>query len=325
MKVLVQRVTSANVKVNNKVVGEINRGILLFVGFTQSDTVKEIDYMVDKVINLRIFDDENGVMNKSLLDAEGSILSVSQFTLYADSSKGRRPSYINALNGDKAIILYDEFNKKLKEKNYDEEDLNRPLTGDCSLGIDHGENYCCSQHNYMEKLTNIYVLYDENYFGPGYFIVTEYNKEPVILIKMFIAGSKNFPEFKLFAYEKESNNYSTKLNKSINLLSFKKNNEDLYQIVKLLSSSLPYDTVLSAEYNKEKSSIHISITEDYADITISKDIVSNKDNKDSINITLGDPYTCKNYIQLSTFYNRLAKLSKGVLKDEGMKKILKIK
>ena len=117
MKVLVQRVTSANVKVNNKVVGEINRGILLFVGFTQSDTTKEIDYMVDKVINLRIFDDENGVMNKSLLDTEGSILSVSQFTLYADSSKGRRPSYINALNGDKAIILYDEFNKKLKEKN----------------------------------------------------------------------------------------------------------------------------------------------------------------------------------------------------------------
>ena len=81
MKVLVQRVTSANVKVNNKVVGEINRGLLLFVGFTQSDTTKEIDYMVDKVINLRIFDDENGVMNKSLLDTGGSILSVSQFTL----------------------------------------------------------------------------------------------------------------------------------------------------------------------------------------------------------------------------------------------------
>ena len=117
MKVLVQRVTSANDKVNSKVVGEINRGILILVGFTQSDTTKEIDYMVDKVINLRIFDDENGVMNKSLLDTEGSILSVSQFTLYADSSKGRRPSYINALNGDKAIILYDEFNKKLKEQN----------------------------------------------------------------------------------------------------------------------------------------------------------------------------------------------------------------
>ena len=117
MRVLVQRVTSANVKVNSKVVGEINRGLLLLVGFTQSDTSKEIDFMVDKVIHLRIFDDENGVMNKSLLDTEGSILSVSQFTLYADSSKGRRPSYINALNGDEAIVLYDDFNKKLKEKN----------------------------------------------------------------------------------------------------------------------------------------------------------------------------------------------------------------
>ena len=117
MRVLVQRVTSANVKVDNKVVGEINHGLLLLVGFTQSDTSKEIDYMVDKVINLRIFDDENGVMNKSLLDTKGSSLSVSQFTLYADATKGRRPSYINALNGDKAIILYDEFNKKLKEKN----------------------------------------------------------------------------------------------------------------------------------------------------------------------------------------------------------------
>lgn len=117
MRVLVQRVTSANVKVDNKVVGEINHGLLLLVGFTQSDTSKEIDYMVDKVINLRIFDDENGVMNRSLLDTKGSILSVSQFTLYADATKGRRPSYINALNGDKAIVLYNEFNKKLKEKN----------------------------------------------------------------------------------------------------------------------------------------------------------------------------------------------------------------
>ena len=117
MRVLVQRVTSANVKVDNQVVGEINHGLLLLVGFTQSDTSKEIDYMVDKVINLRIFDDENGVMNKSLLDTKGSILSVSQFTLYAGATKGRRPSYINALNGDKAIVLYNEFNKKLKEKN----------------------------------------------------------------------------------------------------------------------------------------------------------------------------------------------------------------
>lgn len=115
MRVLVQRVLSSSVEVENKVVGKIEKGLLLLVGFTEGDTSKEIDYMVDKVINLRIFDDDNGVMNRSLLDVSGSILSVSQFTLYADASKGRRPSYVKALNGDKAILLYDEFNNKLNE------------------------------------------------------------------------------------------------------------------------------------------------------------------------------------------------------------------
>ena len=117
MKVLVQRVLSSSVEVDNKIVGQINKGLMLLVGFTDSDTDKEIDYMVDKIIKLRIFDDENGVMNKSLIDVNGSILSISQFTLYADTRKGRRPSYIKALNGDKAILLYDKFNNKLKEEN----------------------------------------------------------------------------------------------------------------------------------------------------------------------------------------------------------------
>ena len=117
MKVLVQRVLSSSVEVDNKIVGLINKGLMLLVGFTDSDTDKEIDYMVDKIINLRIFDDENGVMNKSLIDVNGSILSISQFTLYADTRKGRRPSYIKAFSGDKAILLYDKFNNKLKEEN----------------------------------------------------------------------------------------------------------------------------------------------------------------------------------------------------------------
>ena len=116
MRVLVQRVTSSSVEVEGKIVGKIDNGLMLLVGFTHTDSSKEIDYMVDKVINLRIFDDEEGVMNKSLLDVGGSILSISQFTLYADASKGRRPSYINALGGDKSSPLYDEFNQKLKEK-----------------------------------------------------------------------------------------------------------------------------------------------------------------------------------------------------------------
>ncbi len=113
MKVLVQRVLESKVEVDSKIVGQINKGFLLLVSFTYGDTSKEIDYMVDKILHLRIFDDENGVMNKSLLDIGGSILSVSQFTLYADTRKGRRPSYVNALNGETAKKLYDEFNQKL--------------------------------------------------------------------------------------------------------------------------------------------------------------------------------------------------------------------
>ena len=93
MRVLLQRCLDASVGVDDKIVGSISRGFVIFVGFTYSDDSSVIDYMVDKIINLRIFDDENGVMNKSILDTCGSILSVSQFTLYADSRKGRRPSY----------------------------------------------------------------------------------------------------------------------------------------------------------------------------------------------------------------------------------------
>lgn len=115
MRVLVQRCDNANVKVDNKVVGSIDKGMMILVGFTNTDNSENINYMVDKVLNLRIYDDEQGIMNKSILDINGSILSVSQFTLYADARKGRRPSYINALNGEKAIHLYNEFNQKLKE------------------------------------------------------------------------------------------------------------------------------------------------------------------------------------------------------------------
>lgn len=115
MRIVVQRSKEASVSVDNKIVGKIDHGMVILVGFTYNDTIEDIDYMINKVINLRIYDDENGVMNKSILDTNGSILSISQFTLYADASKGRRPSYINALKGDEAIKLYDEFNKRLSE------------------------------------------------------------------------------------------------------------------------------------------------------------------------------------------------------------------
>lgn len=115
MKVLVQRSGKSSVSVSSKVVGKIDSGLVLFVGFTEGDDISNINYLVKKVLNLRIFPDENGVMNKSILDYGGSILSISQFTLYADTKKGNRPSYINALSGEYSSKLYDEFNKALSE------------------------------------------------------------------------------------------------------------------------------------------------------------------------------------------------------------------
>lgn len=115
MRVLVQRCDKALVRVNDNVVGSINKGLMILVGFTEGDNFDTIKYMTDKVVNLRVFDDENGVMNKSLLDTSFSILSVSQFTLYGDASKGRRPSYVNALNGSLAKPLYDKFNEELRK------------------------------------------------------------------------------------------------------------------------------------------------------------------------------------------------------------------
>lgn len=115
MRVLLQRSLNSSVSVDSKTVGYIKNGLVLFVSFTYGDSVDEINYLVKKVLNLRIFDDEDGVMNKSILDVHGSILSISQFTLYADSKKGNRPSYINSLKSDEALKLYDLFNNKLSE------------------------------------------------------------------------------------------------------------------------------------------------------------------------------------------------------------------
>ena len=115
MKVILQRSKKSSVSVDNKVVGSIDSGLVILVGFTEGDNETVIDKMINKIINLRIFNDENNIMNKSILEVGGSILSISQFTLYADVKKGRRPSYIKALNGDQSIKLYDLFNEKLKQ------------------------------------------------------------------------------------------------------------------------------------------------------------------------------------------------------------------
>ena len=115
MRILVQRSLISSVSVDEKTVGSIDKGLVLLVGFTHDDDSSKIDYLIKRVLNLRIFDDDAGVMNKSILDVGGSILSISQFTLYADTKKGNRPSYISAMSGEKSTLLYDEFNKKLSE------------------------------------------------------------------------------------------------------------------------------------------------------------------------------------------------------------------
>lgn len=115
MRVLVQRSGKASVTVDGKVLGKIDSGLVLLVGFTEGDSLSNIEYLAKKVANLRIFPDENDVMNKSILDYGGSILSISQFTLYADSSKGNRPSYIQALRGEESSKLYDLFNEELRK------------------------------------------------------------------------------------------------------------------------------------------------------------------------------------------------------------------
>ena len=115
MRVVIQRVSQAKVEVTGKIIGQIGTGLLILVGIENADTQADIDWLVHKIKNLRIFNDEQGLMNKSLLDIEGEVLIISQFTLHAKTKKGHRPSYIHAAKPDIAIPLYEAFIKKFKE------------------------------------------------------------------------------------------------------------------------------------------------------------------------------------------------------------------
>ena len=116
MKVIIQRCERASLVIDNEIYSSIKHGVVALVGFTHGDTIKDVDYIVEKLVNLRIFDDENGIMNKSVIDVSGEVLSVSQFTLYGNTKKGRRPSYKESMNPKEAMDLYDIFNEKLNEK-----------------------------------------------------------------------------------------------------------------------------------------------------------------------------------------------------------------
>lgn len=114
MRVVIQRAKEASVSINNKTTGKISHGFVLLVGIEEEDATEDVDYLVRKISKLRIFEDENGKMNWSLADVKGEILSISQFTLHANTKKGNRPSFIEAAKPDTAIPLYDELNEKLR-------------------------------------------------------------------------------------------------------------------------------------------------------------------------------------------------------------------
>ena len=116
MRIVLTTVLNASVTIDNEVVGKINRGFCVLVGFTHDDTKETVDKMIDKMLGLRVFPDANGLTNLSLYDIKGEILSVSQFTLYADLAKGRRPSFVNAMKPDDAKALYAYFNEQIKAK-----------------------------------------------------------------------------------------------------------------------------------------------------------------------------------------------------------------
>lgn len=115
MRVVIQRSSYAEVFVDKVSVGKIDKGYIILVAFTHGDTIDDIKYMVNKILKLRIFDDENGVMNLDIKKVGGKILSISQFTLYANTKEGNRPSYTMAMKREEAIKLYDEFNNELRK------------------------------------------------------------------------------------------------------------------------------------------------------------------------------------------------------------------
>lgn len=119
MRVVIQRVKKAEVHIQQTCIGKINQGLFILLGIHKNDTADDVDYLVKKISKLRVFEDEQGKMNASIQDIQGSILNVSQFTLYANTKKGNRPSFIEAARPEQAIPLYDRFNEKIKQVGID--------------------------------------------------------------------------------------------------------------------------------------------------------------------------------------------------------------
>lgn len=124
MRAVVQRVKRSSVKIDGEVIGAVEKGFNVLIGISKEDTIDDLKFIKDKILNLRVFEDENNKMNLSILDVKGEILIISQFTLYGDCRKGRRPNFMNALGGEEAEILYDEFLNLFK---------NEPIKVQCGI------------------------------------------------------------------------------------------------------------------------------------------------------------------------------------------------
>ncbi|GET46128.1 D-aminoacyl-tRNA deacylase [Capnocytophaga felis] len=135
MRVVIQRVSEASVVIENKITSKINKGLLILVGIEEADTEEDIKWLSAKIANLRIFDDENGIMNLSVKDIDGEVIVVSQFTLHAATKKGNRPSYIKAAKPDISVPLYEEFVRQLQN------DLGKEI-GTGEFGADMKVNLC---------------------------------------------------------------------------------------------------------------------------------------------------------------------------------------
>ena len=117
MRAVIQRAKNASVAVSDEIVGQIEHGIVVLLGVTHEDTIEDAKYLANKIVNLRVFEDEKGKMNHSLIDVGGGILSISQFTLFGDTRKGRRPNFLNAAKPEKANELYETFNQLIRKQN----------------------------------------------------------------------------------------------------------------------------------------------------------------------------------------------------------------
>lgn len=211
----------------------------------------------------------------------------------------------------------------LEEQCYDEDDVNRPRAGDCCIGMQHNGNYYCDSHLYIEgteEYTN-FVIYDEEYLGKGYIIVTKLDDEIVKFVKISIYSENGFPFFSIRGYEMKSSDSPNEEFRKINITV--KQNELLYELLHNFGKKLNNKKIYSIDsnvYGKNNLSIKNGIDE--VSLILEKDVFGVKNANDFIDILIGDNYSCENYYDVLNFYNELSKISPKNESFSDLKKII---